>query len=105
PEHPSPIPPDVKVAGVGADDLNKALEGCDIVLIPAGMPRNPGMDRAEGVNGPAGIRYTLAEGIVASCPNALVGVITNPVNGTVPIVAEVFKKAGTYDAKRVFGIT
>ena len=41
----------------------------------------------------------------ANCPKALVGVITNPVNGTVPIVAEVFKKAGTYEANRVFGVT
>ena len=101
----SHIPTDVKVAGFGADDLNKALEGSDIVLIPAGMPRKPGMDRADLFNVNAGIIKTLAEGIVASCPKALVGIITNPVNGTVPIVAEVFKKAGTYDAKRVFGIT
>jgi len=101
----SHIPTDVKVTGFGADDLNKALEGSDIVLIPAGMPRKPGMDRADLFNVNAGIIKTLAEGIVASCPKALVGIITNPVNGTVPIVAEVFKKAGTYDAKRVFGIT
>ena len=101
----SHIPTDVKVAGFGADDLNKALDGADIVLIPAGMPRKPGMDRADLFNVNAGIIKTLAEGIVASCPKALVGIITNPVNGTVPIVAEVFKKAGTYDASRVFGIT
>jgi malate dehydrogenase len=69
------------------------------------MPRKPGMDRADLFAVNAGIIKTLAEGIVASCPNALVGVITNPVNGTVPIVAEVFKKAGTYDKNRVFGVT
>jgi malate dehydrogenase len=63
------------------------------------------MDRADLFNVNAGIIKVLAEGIVASCPKALVGIITNPVNGTVPIVAEVFKKAGTYDAARVFGIT
>ena len=101
----SHIPTDVKVAGFGADALDQALTGCDIVLIPAGMPRKPGMDRADLFNVNAGIIKTLAEGIVANCPKALVGIITNPVNGTVPIVAEVFKKAGTYDAKRVFGIT
>lgn len=31
--------------------------------------------------------------------------ISNPVNSTVPIAAEVFKKAGTYDPKRLFGVT
>jgi malate dehydrogenase len=101
----SHIPTAVKVAGFGADDLDAALAGADIVLIPAGMPRKPGMDRADLFNVNAGIIKTLAEGIVRNCPKALVGVITNPVNGTVPIVAEVFKKAGTYEASRVFGVT
>ncbi|WNC69311.1 malate dehydrogenase [Thalassotalea nanhaiensis] len=101
----SHIPTDVTVKGYGADSLADALTGCDIVIIPAGMPRKPGMDRADLFAVNAGIIKTLAEGIVANCPKALVGVITNPVNGTVPIVAEVFKKAGTYEANRVFGVT
>jgi len=29
----------------------------------------------------------------------------NPVNSTVPIVAEIFKKAGVYNPKRLFGVT
>ncbi len=101
----SHIPTAVKVQGFGADQLDDALAGCDIVVIPAGMPRKPGMDRADLFNVNAGIIKTLSEGIVRNCPKALVGVITNPVNGTVPIVAEVFKKAGTYDPARVFGVT
>lgn len=40
------------------------------------------------------------------CGNqAFVNMISNPVNSTVPIVAEVFKKAGTYDEKKLFGVT
>jgi len=101
----SHIPTAVKVEGFGADALGDALTGADIVLIPAGMPRKPGMDRSDLFAVNAGIIKTLAEGIVANCPKALVGIITNPVNGTVPIVAEVFKAAGTYDKNRVFGIT
>ena len=31
--------------------------------------------------------------------------ISNPVNSTVPIAAEVFKKANTYDPKKLFGVT
>ncbi|RWR77872.1 malate dehydrogenase, mitochondrial [Cinnamomum micranthum f. kanehirae] len=31
--------------------------------------------------------------------------ISNPVNSTVPIAAEVFKKAETYDEKKLFGVT
>ncbi|MFY8273556.1 malate dehydrogenase [Pseudoalteromonas sp. SSDWG2] len=101
----SHIPTAVAVKGFGKDDLDAALSGCDIVLIPAGMPRKPGMDRADLFNVNASIVQTLAEGIVKNCPKAMVGIITNPVNGTVPIVAEVFKKAGTYDPARVFGVT
>ena len=101
----SHIPTDVKIEGFSKDDLAKALADADIVMIPAGMPRKPGMDRADLFNANAGIVKGLAEAIVENCPKAMVGVITNPVNTTVPIVAEVFKKAGTYDPKRLFGVT
>jgi len=47
----------------------------------------------------------LAKGIAATAPNAFVLVISNPVNSTVPIVAEVYKKQGIFNPKRVFGVT
>lgn len=101
----SHIPTAVKITGFGKEDLDKALIGADIVMIPAGMPRKPGMDRSDLFNINAGVVKTLAEAIVVNCPKALVGVITNPVNTTVAIAAEVFKKAGIYDPKRLFGVT
>ncbi|HJS14754.1 MAG TPA: malate dehydrogenase [Rheinheimera sp.] len=101
----SHIPTAVKITGFGKEDLDKALIDADIVMIPAGMPRKPGMDRSDLFNINAGVVKTLAEAIVVNCPKALVGVITNPVNTTVAIAAEVFKKAGTYDPKRLFGVT
>ena len=42
----------------------------------------------------AGIVQGLAEGIAKVAPQAWVAIISNPVNSTVPIVAEVFKRAG-----------
>lgn len=48
----------------------------------------------------AGICRDLAKGIAEHCPKAFVLVISNPVNSTVPVFAEVFKAAGTFDAKR-----
>lgn len=101
----SHIPTAVKVVGYGQDGLEKALEGASIVLIPAGVPRKPGMDRADLFNINAGIVRSLAEAVSRFCPQAFVGVITNPVNTTVPIVAEVFKREGTYNPKRLFGVT
>ncbi|KAE9617031.1 putative malate dehydrogenase [Lupinus albus] len=89
----------------GEDQLGKALEGADVVVIPAGVPRKPGMTRDDLFNINAGIVKSLAAAIAKYCPHALVNMISNPVNSTVPIAAEVFKKAGTYDEKRLFGVT
>lgn len=35
------------------------------------------------------------------CPKAFMAIISNPVNSTVPIVAEVFKQHGVYNPKRL----
>lgn len=82
-----------------------ALRGADLVIIPAGVPRKPGMSRDDLFNTNAGIVKSLCSAIAEYCPNALVNMISNPVNSTVPIAAEVFKKAGTYDEKKLFGVT
>lgn len=101
----SHIPTDVKVAGFGKDDLALALEGSDIVLIPAGVPRKPGMDRSDLFNINAGIVKNLVEAIADTCPTACVGIITNPVNTTVAIAAETLKAKGVYDKNKLFGVT
>lgn len=87
------------------DALKKTLSGADIVVIPAGVPRKPGMTRDDLFKINAGICKGLAEGIAEHCPKAFVLVISNPVNSTVPIFAEVLKKAGVFDPKRLFGVT
>lgn len=48
---------------------------------------------------------TLCEGVARHCPQAWVGIISNPVNSTVPIAAEVFRRAGTYTPTKLFGVT
>jgi len=101
----SHIPTPVSIKGYAGEDPTPALEGADVVLISAGVARKPGMDRADLFNVNAGIVKSLAEKIAVVCPKALVGIITNPVNTTVPIAAEVLKKAGVYDKRRLFGVT
>ncbi|KAL4377479.1 hypothetical protein GQ457_02G008680 [Hibiscus cannabinus] len=90
---------------LGQQQLEGALTGMDLVIIPAGVPRKPGMTRDDLFNINAGIVKTLCEGIAKCCPKAIVNLISNPVNSTVPIAAEVFKKAGTFDPKRLLGVT
>jgi len=91
------LPPD--------DGLKKALTGADLVVIPAGVPRKPGMTRDDLFKINAGIIRDLATGIALTSPKAFILVISNPVNSTVPIVAEVLKKHGVFDPKKLFGVT
>ncbi|AIN15150.1 malate dehydrogenase [Yersinia pseudotuberculosis] len=101
----SHIPTAVNIKGFSGEDATPALQGADIVLISAGVARKPGMDRSDLFNVNAGIVRNLVEQIARTCPNALIGIITNPVNTTVAIAAEVLKKAGVYDKNKLFGIT
>ncbi|KAF7420856.1 hypothetical protein PC9H_011374 [Pleurotus ostreatus] len=91
------LPPD--------DGLKKVLTNADVVVIPAGVPRKPGMTRDDLFKINAGIVRDLATGIATAAPKAFILVISNPVNSTVPIVAEVLKKHGVFDPKRLFGVT
>ncbi|KAH8385158.1 malate dehydrogenase, mitochondrial [Drosophila serrata] len=95
-----------KTAGfIGADQLGDSLKGSDVVVIPAGVPRKPGMTRDDLFNVNAGIIKDISNSIAKNCPKALVAIITNPVNTCVPIAAEILKKAGVYDPKRLFGVS
>jgi malate dehydrogenase len=95
-----------EVAGyMGEEQLGTALENADVVIIPAGVPRKPGMTRDDLFNINAGIVKSLCSAIAKYCPEAIVNMISNPVNSTVPIAAEIFKKAGTYNEKKLFGVT
>jgi len=51
----SHIPTDVAVRGFVGDDLEAAMADADIVVIPAGVPRKPGMTRDDLFNVNAGI--------------------------------------------------
>ncbi|CAB0151078.1 Malate dehydrogenase [Pseudidiomarina piscicola] len=101
----SHIPTAVEVKGYGKEDLASALVGADIVLIPAGVPRKPGMDRSDLFNINAGIVANLIEAVADNCPDACVGVITNPVNTTVAIAKRVLEKKGVYNKNKLFGVT
>lgn len=54
---------------MGEDQLAKALEGSDVVIIPAGVPRKPGMTRDDLFNINAGIVKSLCSAIAKYCPN------------------------------------
>lgn len=95
-----------KVTGYnGPENLEASLKGCEVVIIPAGVPRKPGMTRDDLFNTNASIVRDLAKACAKVCPKAFVGIISNPVNSTVPIACEIFQKAGVLDPKRIFGVS
>ena len=97
----SHVPTKATVAGYkGKENLAAALKDAEIVVIPAGVPRKPGMTRDDLFNTNASIVAELAAACAAHCPTAFILIIANPVNSTVPITAEIFKKAGVYNPKR-----
>lgn len=83
----------------------KALKGSDIVIIPAGIPRKPGMTRDDLFKINAGIVKSLVHAAGVACPDAFICIISNPVNSTVPIAVEELKKLGVFNPKKVFGVT
>jgi malate dehydrogenase len=90
---------------MGDEQLAAALKGCELVIIPAGVPRKPGMTRDDLFKINAGIVKGRVTAIGTHCPGAWINMISNPVNSTVPIAAETLKAMGVYDPKRLFGVT
>jgi len=102
----SHISSDVEVTGHSGDKgLDEALKDANFVLIPAGVARKPGMTRDDLFNINAGIVANTARAIAKNCPNAHIGLITNPINSTVPIVARVLARLNCYNPKKLYGIT
>ncbi|MQL97709.1 hypothetical protein Taro_030404 [Colocasia esculenta] len=89
----------------GPAELANSLKGVDVVVIPAGVPRKPGMTRDDLFNINANIVKTLVEAVADNAPDAFIHIISNPVNSTVPIAAEVLKKKGVYNPTKLFGVT
>lgn len=57
----------------GNGGLEETLSGADVVVIPAGVPRKPGMTRDDLFNTNASIVQTLVEGCAEFCPEAMIG--------------------------------
>jgi len=87
-----------------ADFMQKALEGCSLVLIPAGMPRKPGQTRDDLFKINADIAKGIVEACARYCPNAILAMVVNPVNSVVPAMAMLYEKKGL-DPKKIVGVT
>ena len=64
----------------GPAELRECLEGAEVVVIPAGVPRKPGMTRDDLFNTNASIVRDLADACAQYCPKAMICIIANPVS-------------------------
>ncbi|MBD3724885.1 MAG: malate dehydrogenase [Flavobacteriaceae bacterium] len=67
-----------RVSG-STNDYSKTA-GSDVVVITSGIPRKPGMTREELIGINAGIVKSVADNVLAHSPNAIIVVVSNPMD-------------------------
>ncbi len=72
----------------------------DLVIITAGIARKPGMSRDDLLNTNAGIVKQVAEQIKETSPNAIIIVVSNPLD----VMCYVAKEASGFPRERVIGM-
>jgi malate dehydrogenase len=87
---------DTKV--VGTNDYGPTA-GSDIVVVTAGKPRKPGMSRMDLLQDNAKIVGGVAKEIAASSPDAVVIVVSNPLDE----MTALFQKVSGFPSERVMG--
>ena len=83
----------------GASDLS-AVKGSDVVVMTAGFPRKPGMSRSDLLKANAEIVKPAAEAVKQHAPNAIVVVVTNPLD----VMAWYFGHVTGFPRERVIGM-
>ncbi len=61
------------------NDYSKSA-GSDVVVITSGLPRKPGMTRDDLISTNAGIVKTVTENVVKHSPNAIIIIVSNPLD-------------------------
>jgi malate dehydrogenase len=83
---------DTRVVGTttGSDGTGyDAIEGCDVVVLTAGVPRKPGMSRADLIGVNAEIVRGVSANIAARAPEAVVIVVSNPLDEMTALTQQV----------------
>jgi malate dehydrogenase len=86
-------------ANISGTNDYKDIGNSDLIIITAGLPRKPGMSRDDLLTTNAKIMNTVAENVKKYAPNAIVLIISNPLDAMVTL----FKKVTGFDHKRVLG--
>jgi len=84
---------------VGANDYGPAA-GSELVVVTAGIARKPGMSRDDLVRTNADIVKQVSQEIKRHCPNAIVVLVSNPLD----VMCWVTKQVTGFPRERVFGM-
>jgi len=87
-------------AGYSGTSNYADIKGADVVIVTAGVPRKPGMSRDDLIGINAKVIGAVGKGIKENAPDALVIVITNPLDAMVGLMQEVTG----FPAARVVGM-
>ena len=77
----------------------EAIAGSSIVIVTAGLPRKPGMSRMDLIGVNAGIVRSVTEQVVKHAPEAVLIVVSNPLDEMTALAA----KVSQFPAERVIG--
>src|SRR5512146_391074 len=72
-----------------ATDKAEAMAGADVVVMTAGVPRKPGQSREELININAGIVKGICQDIKKHAPDAVLVVVSNPLDAMVFVAKQV----------------
>ncbi|MDQ7780574.1 MAG: malate dehydrogenase [Planctomycetota bacterium] len=76
------------------------LKGCDLIVMTAGLPRKPGMTREDLLEKNAAIVGGVADKIKANSPNAIVIVVSNPLD----VMTQLMLRRTGFPKNRVIGM-
>jgi len=85
---------------IGSTNDYTKTAGSDVVVITSGIPRKPGMSRDDLISTNAGIVKSVTESVVQHSPNAIIIVVSNPLD---VMTLQAFRTAGL-PAERVMGM-
>lgn len=89
---------DTRVKG-STNDYSKTANS-DVVVITSGLPRKPGMSRDDLISTNAGIVKTVTENIIKYSPDAIIIVVSNPLD----VMTYCAYLSAKIDSSRVFGM-
>ncbi|KAL6438931.1 hypothetical protein ACFW04_003759 [Cataglyphis niger] len=86
------------------DMLPLGLQNVDLVIVTAGVARKPSMQRKDLFIENAAICKDVINICADTCPDALIAIVTNPLDSMVPLAAGILKKRGVYRPEKLFGV-